>query len=123
MEDLMIVLAANPRAAQEFIHKYQTNVSPKAFFIVKGVSSIEGLRFRYENVIRVPGWSQNPEIEEIEDRILRTHVTNQPRLHFDTKDGVDWDVDANLPTYTRDFLKLINEGKIDDICTYGTVTH
>lgn len=118
---MKLVLAQNAQTAK--VYAGLIDLKGELHF-VDGVRSIEGLRFRYEDVIRVPGWWKNPEIEEIEERILRTHITNSPQsLHYLERGGIDWDPDTNLPTYTRDFLRLINEGKIEDICTYGTATH
>lgn len=123
MERFHVVLAQNAQTAR--VYAGLIDLKGELHF-VDGVRSIEGLRFRYEDVLRVPGWWKNPEIEEIEERILRTHVamSGLHELRFNEKDGVDWDVDANLPTYTRDFLKMIKEGKLEyDICTYGTALH
>lgn len=107
-----MILSHSSKNAIEFCQKHNLHIGKDAILILSA-SSLEGLRFRYEDVIRLPGWSNHSEVEEIEERILRTHVTA----------GTDWDIDANLPTYTRDFLRLISEGKLEDICTFGTVTH
>jgi hypothetical protein len=122
MDGVKVILAANSREAIKFAQKH--NLDAKDYLIVYGLRTLEGLHFRYEDVIRVPGWSQNPEIEDIEDRILRTHIalTGLQRIRS-RENGTEWDIDVNLPMYTRDFLRMIDEGKIDDICTFGTVTH
>lgn len=118
-----VVLAENAFVALEYVKLIDLKGE---WHIVDGVRSIEGLRFRYEDVLRVPGWWKNPEIEEIEERILRTHVAHSglADIRFHERGGVDWDIDANLPTYTRDFLKMIKDGTLEyPLCTYGTVTH
>ncbi len=67
-----IILAANTRDAVNFCR--ENNLIANQVVIVRDVRSIEGLRFRYEDVIRVKGWSNHYEIEDIEDRILKIHI-------------------------------------------------
>lgn len=121
MDRFHVVLAETAFVAREYVGIIELKGD---LHIVDGVRSIEGLRFRYEDVLRVPGWWKNPEIEEIEERILRTHVTMTGLQQIRTREqGVEWDIDANLPVFTRDYLKMIEEGKLPDVCTFGTVTH
>lgn len=106
-----VILANDERAAQDFCSK--NNLSRMDTVIVRGVHSIEGLRFRYGAVVRLSGWSKRSDIEEIEERILRTHVALTGMQEIRTAEhGVEWDIDANLPMYTRDYLRLQKEGKI-----------
>lgn len=121
---MMLILAENDDAAKEFYDKYRTNLSDD-IIIIRSVRTLEGLRFRYEDIIYVPGWSKRDDVEAIQDQIRRTHAVCKTMNPTRTTDkGVDWDIDANLPTYTRDFLRMIKEGTFEyDICTYGTETH
>jgi len=72
-----VILAGTTEAAVNFCREH--NLHPTDVTIVRGITSIEGLRFRYEDVFRVPGWSKRTDIEEIEDRILSTHIIMCPR--------------------------------------------
>lgn len=74
---MKLILAANERTARNYC--FDNNFGPPEVFVIGTVQSIEGLRFRYEDVIRVPGWSNHPDIEAIEDYILRTHIAMSPR--------------------------------------------
>lgn len=78
-ERLKLVLAATPYGARKFCEEINLNFNLPNVIIIRNVQNLEGLRFRYEDVLRAPGWSERPDIEEIEDRILRTHIIMSPR--------------------------------------------
>lgn len=121
---MKLILAGTPYGARKFCEEHKIIVDNEEVIVIASVRTLEGLRFRYRDVIRVPGWQTRDDIEEIEARILLTEVTMGELHKIVTDDNnIDWDIDANLPTYTRDYLRLINEGKLPDICTFGTVTH
>lgn len=111
-----VVLAENAQTAK--VYAGLIDLKGELHF-VDGVRSIEGLAFRYQDLIRVPGWSKNPEVEEIEDYIHNMHekMTGLQQIRS-SENGVDWDIDANLPTYTRDFLKMIKDGKLESVEAY-----
>lgn len=108
-----VILAENEQAALDFCREHHLPVDEVV--IVRGFRTLEGLRFRYYDVVRVTGWSKNPEIEEIEDIILRTSVAmGCERRSSD---------DPKLPLHTRDFLRMVENGELEGVCTYGTETH
>lgn len=69
---MKVILANYELDVKVFLSK--NNLDPKEYVVARTIQSLQGLRFRYEDVIRLPGWSKRSDIEEMEDRILRTHV-------------------------------------------------
>ena len=67
-----VILAEYVQDAKDFC--LEQNLKVHQTVIITSVQSLEGLRFRYEDVIRLQGWSRRPDVEEIEEYILRTHV-------------------------------------------------
>lgn len=72
-----VILAASTAAAVNFCR--EKGLTPAHVIVVRDTRDLEGRRFRYEDVVRVQGWSTRPDIEEIEERILRTHIICSPR--------------------------------------------
>lgn len=65
-----VILARNPREAIEYCKA--EGIDADKVVVVRGFRSLEGLRFYPDDVIRVEGWQDNPDLEIIEEIIRRT---------------------------------------------------
>lgn len=104
METPKVVLARNKHDAIRWCAMAGVTEN---FVVVDNIRNIEGLRFYPEDVVRVPGYSKRPDIDDIEEVIRRT-ATLMPKKPKSTPKPCSrcgWQ-------YSEELLELCRQGKM-----------